>query len=234
MLSADESRIRFFKTLHDKHKFKSILDCACGTGSDVIMFKSFIDKVSGSDLSGAMLEVAEIKIKKTGLDIELKKADFRHLELSGLIGYDATVCLSSSICEVHSNEDVMRAIKSMFNSLNDKGVLIIDQGQSDAMMKSRPRFIPVTNNRDISRLFVIDYSENSNDFITVNMCDMEHTMEGCSFSHNPFNLRIRLIDEWKDLLHKAGMDTYEIYGSWEMDKYDRKNSKRLIIKAQKK
>lgn len=234
MLPADDKRSEFFEKLFENHHVKSLLDCSCGTGSDLIMFKSFVDHVTGSDISNSMLEVAKGKIKKANLDIGLKKVDFRYLESYGLMNYDAIVCLSSSICEIHSDDDAITAIQSMFDSLNDNGILIIDQGQTDGMMKSRPRFIPVINNREISRLFVIDYLDGSNAFITVNICDMEHTEEKCTFSLNLFKLRIRLIDDWKDLLLKAGIANYQIYGSWEMDDYDKTSSKRIIINAMKK
>ncbi len=233
MLSTDEKRSEFFKQFLKKHRVKSILDCSCGTGSDLILFKSFIENVTGSDISDSMLEVSKRKIKEANLDITLKNADFRYLQTSGLMNYDAVVCLSSSICELHSNEDAIIAIQSMFNSLNDNGILIIDQGQTDGMMKSRPRFIPVINNRENSRLFVIDYLESSSEFITINICDIEHTEEKSSFSLNPFKLRIRLIDKWEELLHKAGIPNYKIYGNWEMDDYERTESKRIIVTAKK-
>jgi len=229
LLSEDPNRVAFFRNLLTIRQAKTLLDCSCGTGSDLIKFKSFVDYVEGSDLSDSMLEIARKKIEKVGLDINVKKGDFRYFNQSNLMKYDAVVCLSSSICEIHSEKDVIIALKSMFGILNNKGILIIDQGQSDSMMKSRPRFIPIINNREISRLFVIDYQDNANEFITVNICDLEHTDEKCCFSINPFKLRIRLFDEWKDLLQKAGICDYNIYGNWEMADYDKTESKRMLI-----
>ena len=87
----------------------------------------------------------------------------------------------------------------------------------------------VINNQEISRLFVIDYLDNSNKFIIVNICDLEHSKENCNFELNSFKLRVRLTDEWKDILQKAGITKYQIYGSWEMTRYDKAESNRIII-----
>ncbi len=233
MLSDDPNRRTFFEKSLKNHGTKTLLDCSCGTGSDLLMFKSIVDNVTGSDLSDSMLKVARERIEKADLNIKIRKADFRYLNAVDVIRYDAVVCLSSSICEIHSDDDVIITLQSMFDSLNNDGLLIIDQGQSDAMMKSRPRFIPVINDRDLSRLFVIDYLNNSNEFITVNICDLEHTEEKCSFSLNPFKLRVRLIDEWKDLLQRADIRSYKFYGNWDMSDYDKSESKRIIITALK-
>jgi glycine/sarcosine N-methyltransferase len=233
MLSDDPERNAFFKKVFSCNQVKTLLDCSCGTGSDLIMFNSIVENVTGSDLSGSMLSVARRKIQKKEMKIDLHKADFRYLSEAGFDKLDAIVCLSSSICEIHSDDDVLAALKSMTGILNKNGVLIIDQGQSDAMMKSKPRFIPVINNSKISRLFVIDYSDESDKFITVNICDLEHTQKKCSFSMNPFKLRVRLVDEWKELLQKADITDYRIYGDWGMSEYDKSCSKRLVIVGKK-
>lgn len=233
MMSDDGARSDFFRQLFEKHHIESLLDCSCGTGNDLIMFSSIVKEVTGSDLSEAMLTVAKKKIEIDKNHIATKKADFRNLQSYGLTGYDAIVCLSSSICEIHDDKNVIKALKSMYESLKSDGILIIDQGQSDAMMKSRPRFIPVLNNEEISRLFVIDYLDESNDFITVNICDLIHDGNENSFSVNPFKLRIRLLDEWKRILEDAGISNYKIYGNWDMSEYDKNMSKRITIKVEK-
>lgn len=233
MLSDDPARIVFFKNIMTDHNVKSLLDCSCGTGADLIMFKSFIDYVEGSDLSDPMLEVAKKKIEKSGLDIKTSKGDLRYLQSWNSMKYDAVVCLSSSMGEIHSDKDVIIGLRSMYSTLNKNGILIIDQGQSDLMMKTRPRFIPIINNRFFSRLFVIDYLDDSNKYITVNICDLEHTDDNCSFSMNPFKLRVRLFDEWKELLSKAGINSFKIYGDWKMADYSKSESRRIVIVATK-
>ena len=62
MLSADPVRREFFEKTLIKHKAESLLDCSCGTGSDLIMFNSIVDNVTGSESLDSMLEVARKKL----------------------------------------------------------------------------------------------------------------------------------------------------------------------------
>ena len=71
-------RDEFFGELFEKHNVNSVLDCACGTGHELILFSSFGCKVQGSDISDSMLEQAKDNLSKADLNIPLKKIDFRH------------------------------------------------------------------------------------------------------------------------------------------------------------
>ena len=124
------------------------------------MFHSLSRSVVGSDLSYAMLRQAQKKLKEAGLDFPLKRADFRELDKHFKRQFDAVVCLTNSINEVLEESEVLRALRSMKAVLRPGGILVFDQGQSDAMMKNPPRFDPIINNRDFSRLFVLNYSTN--------------------------------------------------------------------------
>ena len=55
MTQKDPEREAFFGQLFQNHNIVGVLDCAFGTGIDLIMFHSFGCNVVGSDLSNAML-----------------------------------------------------------------------------------------------------------------------------------------------------------------------------------
>ena len=57
----------FFRTLFEKHQVKNVLDCACGTGHELILFNSFGCEVHGSDLSDSMLEQAQKNLAEANL-----------------------------------------------------------------------------------------------------------------------------------------------------------------------
>ena len=71
-------RDEFFQKLFEKHNVKNVLDCACGTGHELILFDSFGCEVQGSDVSDSMLEQARKNLSDANLEIPLKKIDFRH------------------------------------------------------------------------------------------------------------------------------------------------------------
>lgn len=62
MHKENPKRKKFFNKIFKENNVKTVLDCACGTGNDLIMFYSLGYEVTGSDLSDSMLSIAEQKI----------------------------------------------------------------------------------------------------------------------------------------------------------------------------
>jgi len=227
MLIKNPDREEFFREIFRRHHAKNILDCACGTGSDLILFDSLGYSVTGSDISESMLKVAQHKLAKNKADITLKKADFHNLERIFTEKFDAVVCLSNAINEV--DVDVINALKSMKSVLNKGGVIIFDQGQTDFTMKNPPAYFPEVNDRDLSRLYTMNYI---NDLMVVKVFDFIHKEDQglYDFKHSEFKIRIRLYNDWVDIIHQAGLEA-DFYGSWNFEPYDREKSKRLIVVA---
>jgi glycine/sarcosine N-methyltransferase len=59
----------FFAKIFQQYNVKSVLDCACGTGKDLVLFNSLGFDVAGSDFSDSMLSIAQKRIKENGLKI---------------------------------------------------------------------------------------------------------------------------------------------------------------------
>jgi len=116
------AREKFFKSLFVKYNITTVLDCACGTGQDLILFHSFGFGVHGSDLSGAMLAQARKNITEAKLSIPLEKVDFRSLDQHFKSQFDAVVCLSNSINEPLNDSDTHKALLSMKVVLREKGI----------------------------------------------------------------------------------------------------------------
>lgn len=224
----DLAREAFFRQLFEKHRVSDVLDCACGTGSDLIMFHSLGYNVVGSDLSDAMLRQAQKKLIEAGMDLPVKKADFRELEKHFKRQFDAVVCLTNSINEVLDESEVRGALQSMKAILRPGGIIVFDQGQSDAMMKSPPRFDPIINNRDFSRLFVLEYTT---DVMQVNIFDFVHTEERREFHNITVNLAIRLKNDWEKILSDVGFSKVQFFGDVDFTPYDKDTSQRLIAVA---
>lgn len=230
MKRQDPTREAFFRELFARYKVESVLDCACGTGWDLVLFHSLGCEVQGSDLSAAMLAQARARLSELGLQIPLHMADFCCLPEHFEARFDAVVCLSNSINEPLQDADTLKALRSMKAVLRDGGILVFDQGQTDATLKDPPRFAPIVNERDFSRLFVMDYTP---EVMTVHAFDFIHTAEEQDFRHNTFHIRIRLKDDWERMLAEAGFTTVKLFGDWEATPYDKEQSKRLIAVAQK-
>lgn len=228
MKDNNSDRDNFFKVLFSKHNSRSILDCACGTGSDLIYFKSLGLDAYGSDLSDAMLVQSKRKVDHQKVQIPIIKADFCNLNDYYDSKFDVVVCLSNAINEIHDEAAVIQALTSMKSVLKAGGLVVLDQGQTDASMKNPPKYAPVANKRDFSRLFVLDYPDN---FMDVQVFDFIHTDKELDFKQSFFRISIRLKDDWVRLLSKAGFSKVDYYGDWQFTPYDKLSSQRLILVA---
>lgn len=225
MLQDNPSREMFFRKTFERYHVRSILDCACGTGKDLLLFCSMGYRVVGSDISDSMLQVAQSTINMHSAEVTLRKADFHNLKAIHDNKFDAIVCLSNAINE--EEVDPTKALESMKEVLAPGGIIVFDQGQTDFTMRNPPLYAPVTNNRELSRLHTMEYHQ---DIMTVNVFDFLHNerKRDYDFSYSQFKIRIRLYAEWKALLEKSQLDV-EYYGNWEEEPYSPDSSMRLII-----
>jgi glycine/sarcosine N-methyltransferase len=223
--------VDFYRNVFTKRDVKSLLDCACGTGHDLVLFHSLDVEVTGSDSSESMLDQAKLNLWRMNIDIPLFKADFRDLQSCFKGRFDAVACLSSSILHMDDQEEVIRAFRSMYNVLSDNGILILTQGTSDKQLRDKPRFILAFDRDDITRLFVIDYHDRGARY---NIIDIYHKGDhkGIKTWHVDYPMILNR-DDYFDLLSKSGFNRIETYGSYSFDAYDPDESNILIVIAAK-
>ena len=229
MLPPNAIRGDFFKKHFQRYRVKRVLDCACGTGNDLLLFHELGYSVCGSDLSEAMLEVAKRKLQQNNIQVPLQQVDFHNLKQHYSLRFGAIVCLSNAINEFEV--DACKALRSMRSILTPGGIIIFDQGQTDFSMKNPPQFMPIVNSKDISRLFVMDYARS---IMTVQAFDFIHKERDkkYDFRRSEFKIRIRLLADWKEILDALEMQA-EYYGDWDSAIYDITKSNRLIVIARK-
>jgi len=218
----------FFEVLFAQHDVKSVLDCACGTGQHLHMFAEMGLNVCGSDYSGSMLEVAEKNLKELGWEVPLQQCDFRYLEQKHAETYDAVVCLTAALPHLHTDADLVTALKSMKNRLSKNGILVLTQGTTHFTL-DLPSIQVVVNRKDFSRVFVIERSER---FQTINVVDLFHSESRTESNQYEFTYRILLDGDYRRLLTEAGFTDFRIYGNYAMSDYT-KNSLRLIAVARR-
>ena len=218
----------FFEKLFKKHNVNSVLDCACGTGQHLYMLSEMGLCVSGSDYSEAMLEVAKNNLEKYGKKIPICQCDFRYLEQKHMDTFDAIVCLTAALPHLHTDTDLITALKSMKNRLNKNGLLILTQGTTHFTL-SLPAIQVVVNRKDFSRVFVIEHDDS---FQTIHILDLFHSESRTESNQYNIIYKIILDDEYKRLLSEAGFENMHIYGDYDMSAYNEK-SRRLIVVAKR-
>jgi ubiquinone/menaquinone biosynthesis C-methylase UbiE len=214
----------FFENLFKKYGVKTVLDCACGTGQHLYMLSEMGLSVCGSDYSEAMIGVANKNLKKYDKDILLYQCDFRFLEQKHSNKFDSIVCLTTALPHLHTDEDLVTALKSMKNRLNKNGVLILTQGTTHYNLTLPPIQV-IVNRNDFSRVFVI---KNDNQFQTIHILDLFHSENRTESKQYDIIYRIILDNDYRKLLSEAGFENIHIYGDYSMNEYNEK-SKRLIV-----
>jgi len=222
-----ETQVAFFDTIFMKHSANRVLDCSCGTGEHLAMLAPLGPSLSGSDISPSMLAVAGEKMKRLNLDIPLTRADFRSLPDHFPEPFDAILCLSTSLPHVGSEDEMIRALKSMRASLTDRGVVIFTQGITERMMAEKPRFESIVNNRDFSRAFVIDYHDRG---MTFHALDFIHTDSAAEFhtwsTTYPF---MPLEADYRRMLTTVGFTDVDTYGGYDLSPYDETSGFMVIV-----
>jgi len=105
-----------------QHKVKTVLDLACGTGSQVFWLSKNGYDVVGYDINEKMLEIAKTKAKKESLDIRFLKGDMRSTNAGK---FDAVITIFNAIGHL-TKEDFEQAIKNIHANLKDGGLYIFD------------------------------------------------------------------------------------------------------------
>jgi ubiquinone/menaquinone biosynthesis C-methylase UbiE len=221
----------FFHKLFTENGVHSVLDCACGTGRDLLLFHSLGCEVFGSDISEAMLAQAHKNLSEIGVKLPLSKVDYRELPQHFNRHFDAVTCLSTSIGEMPNEVEVRRVFGSLYQVLRSGGIAVLTQGTTDKQWKERPRFIPMVNTNNFSRVCVIDYFDRGARY---NILDIFHSEEVTDFKVWSIDYaQILLKDDLERLLKASGFQTVDFYGTYHFDPYDAKSSDRLIAIAHK-
>ena len=216
----------FFEIVFKENNVKTVLDCACGTGHHLYMMDNLGLEVSGSDYSNSMLEVAKNNLSNLNKDIKLKQCDFRYLENAFSEKFDAIVCLTTSLPHLHEDDDLITALISMKNRLNEDGILVLTQGATPATLKLPPIEV-VVEREDFTRVYVKEHDDR---FQIIHILDLYHSKNRLENQQYDVKYRLLFDEDYKKLLLKAGFTDICIYGDYYRRPYT-KDSRRLIIVA---
>lgn len=219
----------FFEKLLKAHDIHHCLDCACGTGWHLFMLADLGVTCYGSDLSPSMLTIAQQNLK--GLDITLKQGDFRKLSSYWDQKFDMIICMSNSFNHMLKEPDVIIALRSMYDQLNPKGILVIDNGISDRLINSQPKFIPARISQTHAFYFVLEYPCEKQ--IIFNILGVKKTPDGFAHSFNTLTYNALSQFQLRACFDKTPFQHIDYMGSFQFETYNPNSSPRLIAIAQK-
>lgn len=200
----------FYREVFSEYDITSIHDCSIGAGGTTLPLSKLGYKVSGSDLSEALLNKAKDNFEKAGYDIELFMSDFRNLENKLEGTYDCIISTGNSLPHIN-NEDVESFVKSMSTKINKKGLLFIDIRNWDKILNEKPVFSArdpfVMTKEEHTSLYQIWnwHDDQSVNFIFATSTDRNGKHEKTSITFAPMYYPLRYKD-YEKILNDNGFE----------------------------
>ena len=121
---------------------RSVLDCACGIGTQAIGLAALGYAVTGSDISGCELEEAKRRAAEASAPIRLEHADFRVLDAVFSERFDIVICMDNALPHMLSKQDLAQAIASILGRVAEGGIFVGSIRDYDAMLRNKPPYSP--------------------------------------------------------------------------------------------
>lgn len=129
-------------TAHGYDKTATVLDCACGIGTQAIGLAALGYSVTGSDISTGELEEAKKRAAENYVNLLLAQADFRTLSESFSEPFDIIICMDNALPHMLTKEDLAKAVGSIVDQLAPDGMFVASIRDYDALLKRKPPYSP--------------------------------------------------------------------------------------------
>src|SRR5215470_519741 len=106
-------------------RVRTVLDAACGIGTQAIGLAQLGYRVTGSDISPVPLERAKDEAAKRSVSVDFSFADLRTLSSTHADSFDLVIACDNSIPHLLSDDDIRLAFSEMYRcTVRGGGVLI--------------------------------------------------------------------------------------------------------------
>ena len=120
----------------------SILDCACGIGTQSIGLAALGYSVTASDISDGALTQARMKAANHHVKICFEHADFCALSETFPEPFDIVICMDNALPHMLSKSALEAAIKSITNQIVTGGIFVASIRDYDALLVEKPPYSP--------------------------------------------------------------------------------------------
>ena len=116
----------------------TILDCACGIGSQSLGLAKLGFCVTGSDVSGEAIQRARSEAAMRRLDIPFYVADMRNLNEVPTGDFHAVICMDNALPHLLSEADLAQAVGQIRAKLRIGGTFVASIRDYDEILQQRP------------------------------------------------------------------------------------------------
>ena len=120
----------------------SILDCACGIGTQAIGLALLGYDVTASDISDGEIAEAKARAANANVEIRFENADFCALSDVFSEQFDIVIAMDNALPHMLSNEDLGRAVKSIVNQIKENGIFVGSIRDYDTLLQDKPPYSP--------------------------------------------------------------------------------------------
>ena len=119
-------------------KEMSLLDCACGIGTQTLGLAKFGYNVSGSDISQKEIERARKEAQARSICVEFLKADFCALSDVFDVKFDAIMAMDNALPHLTELTELQKALSSIYAQIKPEGIFIASIRDYDEILKTKP------------------------------------------------------------------------------------------------
>jgi SAM-dependent methyltransferase len=169
---------------HFGQNVHSILDAACGIGTQAIGLAQKGDRVTASDISAGEIERAQTEASRRGLEIPFSVADMRKLRQAFPAKFDLVIACDNAIPHLLSDDETRQAFEEFHKVTADHGGCLISVRDYDALEKGGRKLYP-RQVHDIpqGKIVVFDCWDFDGDFYDITMYIVEDTGETTARTH---------------------------------------------------
>ena len=120
----------------------SVLDCACGIGTQSIGLAALGYSVTASDISDAELAEAAKRAAENKVSIRFEHADFCVLSDTFLDTFDIIICMDNALPHMLSHDALAAAIASITGRMKKDGIFVASIWDYDALLLQKPPYSP--------------------------------------------------------------------------------------------
>lgn len=120
----------------------SVLDCACGIGTQSIGLAAMGYPVTASDISHGELAEAAKRAAENQVNIRFKHADFCALDRIFAEAFDIVICMDNALPHMLSHDALASAIASIIGRIREGGIFVASIRDYDVLLKQKPPYSP--------------------------------------------------------------------------------------------
>ena len=120
----------------------SVLDCACGIGTQSIGLAVLGYRMTASDISAGELEEAVKRAAENRVSIRFEHADFCALSDKFPETFDIIICMDNALPHMLSHDALETAVASITGRLSKDGIFVASIRDYDALLMKKPPYSP--------------------------------------------------------------------------------------------